>query len=601
MGSILDLLKTDDKDIITIYGCDTETYADNGEYGLKSIQIWNPDNQLYITSHDYALPNVDIRQIICSKFGEWLCTLTGKVIVAFFNMQFDFSQIVYWLVHSSGWEYLNPEDIRGKVRKGCFTILETDTNIYKVTINTGPAYIVFMDVANFLTATSLNRACSEWIGECKVDVDSKKFPKAFPTDLEKQYAMKDAELTYKLFVKLDQEGVIEDTSYVTIAGRTMGHFKDYIKRNFGLSFNQFAYGEYEDSEVEEMALEWEGVLRPFTRGGICRAFRTGLFTNCHHIDARSMYPSQCDLDKIPHGPVLYHLPKDKDYTTIYYPVGHFYLKEGKISGIQFRRKSQCVQYAWTKVYEPSEYVDDMYLDGTFPIWEAEYKILLECFHCDDLDDSKRVYVEMIDNHVLKKYIRFLYDGKMNNKGTKRNYFKILMNALYGKFLTRPDGVLIDYSEGERRKVMQDGKRTYYLPLGNWIAMMGRVSLMKCLLSIPKDNLLYCDTDSCIYIGDIHPNVKIGKYLGEWGIENDNFSAWIVGPKTYQELNEDGTLITKCAGLSNEVRAQLPFMALEEGKTFLVNKARRDPETWAINIMPTEFTISTKAQAFRGGT
>ena len=125
--------------------------------------------------------------------------------------------------------------------------------------------------------------------------------------------------------------------------------------------------------------------------------------------------------------------------------------------------------------------------------------------------------------------------------------------------------------------------------------------MKCLLSIPKDNLLYCDTDSCIYIGDIHPKVTIGKYLGEWGIENDNFSAWIVGPKTYQELNEDGSLITKCAGLSNEVRAQLPFMALEEGKTFLVNKARRDPETWAINIMPTEFTISTKAQAFRGGT
>ena len=57
MGSILDLLKTDDKDIITIYGCDTETYADNGEYGLKSIQIWNPANQLYITSHDYTLPN----------------------------------------------------------------------------------------------------------------------------------------------------------------------------------------------------------------------------------------------------------------------------------------------------------------------------------------------------------------------------------------------------------------------------------------------------------------------------------------------------------------------------------------------------------------
>lgn len=601
MGSILEILDSHGAyQEITIYGCDTETYSDNGEYGLKSIQLWNPSEEQYFTADDYTRSSVEVRNSITDKLFSWLSTLSGRVIIAFFNMQFDFSQIVYNLVNGSPWQYLNNDDLKGKVPRHMFTILETDMNIYKVQINTGKAYITMMDVANFLTATSLNKACNDWIKESKVEVESKRFPKAMPTALEKEYAMKDAELTYKLFVKLDDEGVIEKTSYVTIAGRTMGHFKDFIKRNFGLTFNQFAYGYYDDSECEEMALEWESVLRDFTRGGICRAFQIGEFSDCHHIDARSMYPTQCDMDYIPHGPVLRSPPKDKTYTTIHYPIGHFYLKEGKISGIQFRRKSQCFQYQWLKEYQPSEYVEDMYLDGTFPIWDAEYKIMLECFQCDDLTEGEPVYVEMVENFVLRKYIRMLYEGKQTNTGTKRNYYKILMNALYGKFLTRPDGVMIDYSNGERTKVSQDGKKTYYLPLGNWIAMMGRVSLMKCLLSIPKENLLYCDTDSCIYIGDKQPDVKIGKDLHEWGIENDGFKAWIVGPKTYQELNPDGSLITKCAGLSNDVRKTIPFKGLIEGKTYEVLKARRDPTTWAINIVPTEFTISTKAQSLKAG-
>lgn len=64
-------------------------------------------------------------------------------------------------------------------------------------------------------------------------------------------------------------------------------------------------------------------------------------------------------------------------------------------------------------------------------------------------------------------------------------------------------------------------------------------------SIPPEDALYCDTDSLIWKGDSFPDVKLGKGLGEWGVENDHFKCNIVGPKAYQELNSDGTLITKC--------------------------------------------------------
>lgn len=74
-----------------------------------------------------------------------------------------------------------------------------------------------------------------------------------------------------------------------------------------------------------------------------------------------------------------------------------------------------------------------------------------------------------ENVVLKSYVNMLYEGKKNNKGAKRLYYKYLLNALYGKFLTRPDGITIDYFEemGEWKRVkLASEKSTYYLPLGN---------------------------------------------------------------------------------------------------------------------------------------
>ena len=76
---------------------------------------------------------------------------------------------------------------------------------------------------------------------------------------------------------------------------------------------------------------------------------------------------------------------------------------------------------------------------------------------------------MRENIVLKAYVNTLYEGKKNNKGAKRLYYKYLLNALYGKFLTRPDGITIDYfqeDDGWHRVKLASEKTTYYLPLGN---------------------------------------------------------------------------------------------------------------------------------------
>lgn len=607
MGSIVDYV---DKEIVTdtIFGCDTELYNEDGEFGLKSIQLWNPNEQRYFTTEDWLQSERDIRVDICSQFVDWLQNRNCDTTIPFFNIDFDASQFIYYLVNQSGLIYVPKSD---KVRasklqtRNTFQILETDMNMFKIEIvNANGHIITLMDVANFLTATSLDTASWEWVGERKTEIETKIFPKRASSATERKYAMKDAELTYKLYMKLNEEGVIEANKYVTIAGRTMGHFKDYLKKEWGMTFDDFAYGTRDN--IPHLSQVIEDIMRESNRGGLCMAFQQGVFRNAHHIDARSMYPSQCVKDYIPHGPILTEPPKGRKYTTLYFPVCYLELKDDKLPYLQWKRKSQCMAYHHIVEYNPGEFVKDAYLDGTFMVWQDEWGIITECYNVFACDLSKCYYLEMRPNRILKPYVERLYQGKLNNKGTKRYYFKILLNSLYGKFLSRPDGVSVSYEGGERHKVDDTGRKTYYLPLGAWIAMGGRVDLMRAMLSLPKDDVLYCDTDSIIFKGDKFPDVTIGKMLREWGIENDNFDVKVVGPKTYQEIDNVkphgipyNPVITKCAGMGKQEQLKLKFDELREGLTVHSLKRKRDPVTWASHLEETEFTISTRASIFRG--
>lgn len=318
-----------------------------------------------------------------------------------------------------------------------------------------------------------------------------------------------------------------------------------------------------------------------------------------------MYPTQMYRDYIPNGPILLEEPNYLHY-TIYYPVGFFKLKDGKIPYLQFRRKSQCTRYQWTKEFNPSDYVTDCFLDGSYPLWENEIELMRDLYDFINVDLSKKIYIGKMENTILKPYIKELYEGKKNNTGTVKYYYKILLNSLYGKFLSRPDGVIISYAGGYRHKEADVDRKTYYLPLGLWIAMMGRVTLHTVMNSIPYENVLYCDTDSVIFTGDYFPDVHIGPELGDWSIENDDFSANIVGPKTYQELkitydhyNIKRQLITKCAGLSSIVLPTVNYGELKIGAKYEVLKSRRDKDNWAISLRKTEFEISDRLKVLRG--
>ena len=596
-------------------GVDTETYWESKDVkGLRSIQVFGKDEygivyERMFEPSSYETTDIFIRREICQRFFDWLESLDADADLFFFNISFDASQFILYLCRYSGYEFRYDESESWRLHKGECSILESEQRMYSINLRTPKGRLIHMiDLANFLPGSTLNQACKSWIGKEKVQLKSKRFTKSRTEGIERAYAMEDARLTYYLSQELIAQGVIEGHKVVTIAGRTMRHFRDYLRSEFGLRFDDYFYPGLDKEGIEAAKAEIEELLRPSVRGGITMAVHTGLYEDCTHIDARSMYPTQCVRAVIPVGPILHSKPDNRPSFEIVFPSGCFRLKEGKIPYFQWRSKAQCARYHWITAYEPGEYVRDCFLDGSLALWGAEWELIQESYEMVDVQIDNRIWFEGVDNIPLCRYVEYLYKGKQENTGSVKLYFKILLNSLYGKFLTRPDGTVIHYVDGQRIKVEEKERHTFYLPLGAWIAMMGRVQLYKAMSSIPVDDVLYCDTDSIIFKGPEFPDVTIGKNLGEWGIESEHVTAWVVGPKTYQELSK-GTepapkdlqsteCLTKCAGMPRDIAEHLPFMKLREGLRVECYKPRRDPLTMAINIEPTTFEVSSRAQIFK---
>jgi len=281
------------------FGCDTETYNDNGAKGLKSIQIVGNGIEHYFTTDNWNQSDKDIRYEICDKFFSWLFSLNKDSNIAFFNLNFDSSQFIKWLISESG---LVLEKDGFYITKGHIKILESERKMYSIQIRPENGRLIRMfDIANFLQGVTLNQACLSWIGKEKIEIESKKFPKQPATTLEKEYAITDARLTYELYLKLLEEEVIEGHKTLTIGGRTLKHFKSFMLDNYELRLMQYFYKGASPEEIQIITSTFENEIRQGVRGGICQAWHKGIFDNCIHIDAKSMYPTQMVKDFIPIG------------------------------------------------------------------------------------------------------------------------------------------------------------------------------------------------------------------------------------------------------------------------------------------------------------
>jgi len=593
---------------VEYYGIDTETYNQGG-VGLKSIQIYGENAQKYIaiTSDIVHAPDEDIRYHLLDELFYFFETRESDATFYFFNLTFDFSQMEKYFVERY-------EQMDGfHLQKGECNILQSPNRMYSVRFRTDSGRMIYFYDLWLLTNSSLNASAKAFVGESKIFINDKNFEKGVPSPTEQKYAMKDAEITYKLAMALKDIHGFDLTEKMTIGARSLSLFEEVVKAD-GDSVNIAGavcptpgkpakniqeYFEIKPKDVKK----FERMLRRSTRGGICQAFRMGIFENCIHIDIHSAHPSQM-VKAIPYGPMLSEKP-DGPYDTVVYPNGVFTLKPGGLKMLTFTSKANCLRYQYFTENQPGIFVEDFALDGSYGIWKDEYDLIVSQY--DFAGDVKECYFKSRVDERLSALIKTLYHGKETAEGARRNVYKYLLNSLYGKFLTRPDGEKIGYvvEDGKvtRRKEKDDTRKPVALPLGSWIATQTRVQLMSTALKV-KDynkNLLYCDTDSLIFkhYDGWEKDISIGDNLGDWGIESMPEKVNIVGPKTYQEVIS-GKVFTKCAGLSHSVSDLIPFGKLKDGYVTARLKAERDPETLAISLNERPFTVSTKPQLYLGG-
>ena len=594
---------------IDYYGIDTETYNQGG-VGLKSIQIYGKNEEKYIaiTPGIVHMSDEVIRYHLLDDLFGFIESRVNDAVFYFFNLTFDFSQMEKYFVE----RYEQSDNFH--LKKGECNILQSPNKMYSVkfcTKNRG-RMICFHDLW-LLTASSLNSSAKAFVGDVKIFIDDKNFQKGVPSPTEQKYAMKDAELTYKLAMALKNIHGFDLTEKITIGARSLALFGEAIKTEGdhidiagmrcptpGTSAKDIQ--EYFEIKQKDVRI-FELMLRRSTRGGICQAFRTGIFNNCVHIDIHSAHPSQM-VKSIPYGPMLNVKPTG-DYDTVVYPDGVFMLKPGGLKMMSFVSQAQCLQYQYITENEPGILVEDFALDGSYGIWKDEYDLIVSQY--DFGGNTKEYYFRSRADPRLSSLVKTLYHGKETAEGARRNVYKYLLNSLYGKFLTRPDGEKITYTieDGKvsRHKEKDDTRKPVALPLGSWLATQTRVQLMTAALKVRdyNKNLLYCDTDSLIfrYYDGWEKDIPIGDNLGGWGVESMPEMVNIVGPKTYQEVIS-GKTCTKCAGLSHSVSDLIPFGELKDGYETTRLKAERDPDTLAISLKERPFVVSTNPQLYHGG-
>lgn len=151
--------------------------------------------------------------------------------------------------------------------------------------------------------------------------------------------------------------------------------------------------------------------------------------------------------------------------------------------------------------------------------------------------------------------------------------KILMNSLYGKLAQNPlhfhdykicdPGTPIDYDDGwelfalfqekeiHRRPVAFDfvykhgvdwvKKPLFYnVATGASITGLARANLLDAIMTVGRERVIYCDTDSLVLHGRERPPLDLSVRLGAWNCEGEAAIGHFAGKKLYALRMDDGT-------------------------------------------------------------
>lgn len=406
----------------------------------------------------------------------------------------------------------------------------------------------FYDVTNFFARNA------SWVGQTfgmeKLDYDfgtrkKRKDGSVIVSKTERTYCLRDAKIAYKggKFIS-DQLKGWEIRQTPTVASCAL---QIWLKNFDTVGFNQYNYHRYDVPIKDLYSGYYGGRTEPFYYGKI-------VADNIHYYDINSLYPYVMQAYEYPNPytqatkgrtmnigngiicatvtvskrmnipPLPYRLyGKNKKHYKLVFPVGTF---------------------TGTWCYPELKNAIDFGVKIEKIHWSYEYEGITDLF---------------------SNYIDTFYAMRQKTDSlANREFYKIVMNGLYGKFAERRKTVHhVPIEQGGQFDTIVNDMWSQIVsidyPVHNnvivsaYVTAYGRVTLYNWIQWLLEHDckILYCDTDSIIYQGDFE--IETSKELGGMKREAKIVEAEFLGPKYYRYITDANDSVYVCKGVPKHVQ------------------------------------------------
>lgn len=449
-----------------------------------------------------------------------------------------------YFAHNLSYDLLNLDYPENSIK-----LMPLKSRLIGGSVQHGKNKVRFMDTANFFIGATIE-SLGEVLGYPKIQFDlynkTNKIPiNKISDEVKKElsiYCMRDAEICYKAAMKLQE-----------LATKNNTRFKAYTAASFAMKI--FRTNFFNDKWYKRPSII-NDLERLSYYGGRTEVFNYRLFKKVIYEDIVSSYPTSMYYKNYPH-PNKYVILKNRNWDDIRNEFGVSLCRVNvpylHIPPLPVRRivdgRLIFPTGSWVGVYTHAELV-----------MAEKYGVKIEPVESIIYEKPKTDY------QPFKQYIDFFFKLKQNSVGLEREFNKLMMNGLSGKFGESRSSVIRGKMEefqvcncnilsneticSRCNKIILNDEIDIEEPDQNgWISLLGgklpdpihtfpimisyitsysRIKLYEERLS--KNNPIYCDTDSSVSEQNIQNN--IGKDLGNWEQKTlSNFIAY--APKYYR--------------------------------------------------------------------
>lgn len=573
------------------YTADFETTTDERDCRVWAYGVQDIDSDTFIYGNSLE------------EFMGW-CFMNAGSTIYFHNLKFDGEFILSYLL-KNGYTYTD-----GKLTDKTFSTLISGNQFYSIEIchkkKKGKASIIkIYDSLKIIpfTVDVIAKSFGLPISKLKIDYEEYRSPFHIISKDELEYLKNDVKIVASALKVLFEQGLTK----ITQGSNALFDFKQTIGiKNFERWFPVPENDEF---------------IRKSYKGGFTylNPKYAGEYVNGGMVfDVNSLYPWAMYYMPLPYGEGKYYVgeyQKDDLYNLyVQKIVCNFELKKDKLPTIQLKNRPGFIDTEYLTDSKGEDVV--LYLTNVDLELFLEHYDVYNIIYCDGwkYKSTVGIFKEYID-----KWNKVKIESTLNGNKGMRTLAKLMLNALYGKFASQPQGRskipylddgIVKYKTGN-----VEARTPVYIPVGTFITSWARqktirsaqqlypyfiyadtdslhlsLSIFNEVIDIPEKTFNGFTTDDFVRLGYEELSVlDINAVdMGKWKAESLFKRGKYLRAKTYIEDIENRLKIT-CAGLPERSYKNVTWENFNYGKTY-GNKLKPVHVDGGIVLRETEFTL-----------